>query len=29
VMIALLYLVLTLFTARVVTWIERKYKLEK
>lgn len=29
VMIALLYLVLTLFTARVVTWIERKYKLER
>ncbi len=28
-MIALLYLVLTLFTARVVTWIEKKTKLER
>ncbi|HZW03117.1 MAG TPA: amino acid ABC transporter permease [Anaerolineaceae bacterium] len=28
-MIALLYLVLTLFSARVVTWIERKSKLER
>jgi len=28
-MIALLYLVLTLFTARIVTWIEKKTKLEK
>ena len=27
-MIALLYLVLTLFSARIVTWIERKSKLE-
>lgn len=29
VMIALLYLVLTLFSARVVTWIERKTRLER
>jgi len=29
VMIALLYLVLTLFTARVVTWLERKTKIER
>jgi len=29
VMIALLYLVMTLFTARVVTWIERKTKIER
>jgi polar amino acid transport system permease protein len=29
VMIALLYLVLTLFTARVVNWIERKYRIER
>lgn len=28
-MIALLYLVLTLFSARIVTWIERKTKLER
>ncbi len=28
-MIALLYLVLTLFTARMVTWIEKKTKLER
>jgi polar amino acid transport system permease protein len=28
-MIALLYLVLTLFTARIVTWIEKKTKLER
>lgn len=29
VMVALLYLVLTLFSARIVTWIERKTKLER
>lgn len=29
VMVALLYLVLTLFSARIVTWIERKSKLER
>jgi polar amino acid transport system permease protein len=29
VMIALLYLVMTLFSARVVTWIERKTRLER
>ncbi len=28
-MVALLYLVLTLFSARIVTWIERKTKLER
>jgi polar amino acid transport system permease protein len=29
VMVALLYLVMTLFTARIVNWIERKTRLEK
>ena len=29
VMVALLYLVLTLFSARIVTWIERKTRLER
>lgn len=29
VMVALLYLVLTLFSARIVTWIERRTKLER
>jgi polar amino acid transport system permease protein len=29
VMVALLYLVLTLFSARIVNWIERKTKLER
>jgi len=28
-MIALIYLVMTLFSARLVTWIERRTKLEK
>jgi polar amino acid transport system permease protein len=28
-MIALLYLVLTLFAGRVVAWMERRFRLEK
>ena len=29
VMIALLYLVMTLLASRLVTWMERKFKMEK
>ena len=29
IMVALLYLVMTLFSARIVTWIERKTRLER